>query len=119
VLTGKAGSGAHDPAIMSTNHTMVNARLDDRIGVAAVTYVLCGVKLGPGRALTLVLVFAKWIGWRWLCRNMPPSLGRQERLPSAGRPRPCHRSEIQRGLFQPFRCSRNTCSFAGRNRRVG
>ena len=30
-----------------------------------------------------------------------------------------HRSGIQRGLFQAFRSSRNTCSFAGRNRRVG
>ena len=30
-----------------------------------------------------------------------------------------HRSGIQRGLFHAFRSSRNTCSFAGRNRRVG
>jgi hypothetical protein len=58
---------------MTTNHTMVKARLDDRIGVAAVTYVLFVVKLGPGLALTLVLRFAICIGWRWLRRNMPPS----------------------------------------------
>ena len=57
----RPAQGAHDPALMSTNHTMVKARLDDRIGVAAVTYVLFGVKLGPGLALTLVLVFV-WSG---------------------------------------------------------
>ena len=47
----------------------MKARLDDRIGVSAVTYLLFGVKLGPGLALSLVLVFAIWIGWRWLCRK--------------------------------------------------
>jgi hypothetical protein len=47
----------------------VKARLDDRIGVSAVTYLLFGVTLGPGLALSLVLVFAIWIGWRWLCRK--------------------------------------------------
>ena len=40
----------------------VNARLDDRLGVPAVTYLLFGVKPGPGLALFLVLVFAIWIG---------------------------------------------------------
>jgi hypothetical protein len=30
-----------------------------------------------------------------------------------------NRSGIQRGLFHAFRSSRNTCSLAGRNRRVG
>ena len=49
----------------------MRARLDDRIGVAAVTYLLFGVTLGPGLALSLVLVFAIWIGWRWLCRKYP------------------------------------------------
>jgi hypothetical protein len=49
----------------------MRARLDDRIGVAAVTYLLFGVTLGPGLALSLVLVFAIWIGWRWLCRKCP------------------------------------------------
>jgi hypothetical protein len=36
-----------------------------------VTYLLFFVKLGPGLALFLflVLVFAIWIGWRWLCRK--------------------------------------------------
>ena len=47
----------------------MKARLDDRIGVSAVTYLLFGVTLGPGLALSLVLVFAIWIGWRWLCRK--------------------------------------------------
>jgi hypothetical protein len=32
-------------------------------------YLLFSVKLGPGLALFLVLVFAIWIGWRWLCRK--------------------------------------------------
>jgi hypothetical protein len=52
----------------------VKARLDDRLGVAAVTYLLFGVKLGPGLALSLVLVFAIWIGWRWRAANIlrPP-----------------------------------------------
>ena len=49
--------------------------LVDRLGVAAVTYVLFGVKLGPALALSVVLVFAIWIGWRWLCRNIPSSSG--------------------------------------------
>ena len=48
----------------------VKAQLDDRIGVAAVTYLLFGVTLGPGLALSLVLVFAIWIGWRWLCDEL-------------------------------------------------
>ena len=49
----------------------MKARLDDRIGVAAVTYLLFGVTPGPGLALSLVLVFTIWIGWRWLCRKRP------------------------------------------------
>jgi hypothetical protein len=36
-----------------------------------VTYLLFFVKLGPGLALFLALVFAIWIGWRWLCRKCP------------------------------------------------
>ena len=48
-------------------------RLGDRLGVAAVTYVLFGVKLGPALALFVVLVFAIWIGWRWSCRNIQQS----------------------------------------------
>jgi hypothetical protein len=51
----------------------MRVRLDDRLGVAAVTYVLFSVKLGPARALFVVLVFAIWIGWRWLCRNIQQS----------------------------------------------
>jgi hypothetical protein len=47
----------------------VKTRLDDRIGVAAVTYL--DVTLGQGLALSLFLVFAIWIGWRWLCRKCP------------------------------------------------
>ena len=50
--------------------TEMSARLDDRIGVAAVTYLLFGVKLGPGLALSVVLVFAIWIGWRWLTQGV-------------------------------------------------
>jgi hypothetical protein len=49
----------------------VKARLDDRLGVSAVTYLLFGVTLGPGLALFLILVFAIWNGWRWLCRKYP------------------------------------------------
>ena len=49
----------------------MNARLDDRLGLWAVTYLLFFVKLGPGLALFLALVFAIWIGWRWLCRKCP------------------------------------------------
>jgi hypothetical protein len=48
-------------------------RLEDRLGVTAVTYVLFGVKLGPALALSVVLVFAIWIGWRCLCRNIEQS----------------------------------------------
>jgi hypothetical protein len=48
----------------------MRVRLDDRLGVAAMTYVLFGVKLGPALALSVVLVFAIWISWRWLCRNI-------------------------------------------------
>ena len=54
----------------------MRVRLDDRLGVAAVTYVLFGVKLGPALALSVVLVFAIWIGWRWLCRNIEQLPGR-------------------------------------------
>ena len=46
-------------------------RFDDRVGVAAVTYLLFGVTPGPGLALSLVLLFAIWMGWRWLCRKYP------------------------------------------------
>jgi hypothetical protein len=35
------------------------------------------------------------------------------------RSRSGHRNGIHKGLFQAFRFSRNTCNFAGRNRRVG
>jgi hypothetical protein len=49
----------------------MRARLDDRLGLWAVTYLLFFVKLGAGLALFLVLVFAIWIGWRWLCRKCP------------------------------------------------
>jgi hypothetical protein len=51
----------------------MRARLDDRIGVAAVTYLLFGVKLGPALALSVVLVFAIWVGWRWLQSNIQQS----------------------------------------------
>ena len=53
----------------------MNARLDDRLGLWAVTYLLFVVTLGPGLALFLVLVFAIWIGWRWLCRKARGRLG--------------------------------------------
>ena len=54
----------------------MRARLDDRIGVAAVTYLLFGVKLGPALALSVVLVFAIWVGWRWLQGNISSRLSR-------------------------------------------
>jgi hypothetical protein len=47
----------------------IRVRLDDRLGVAAVTYVLFSVKLGPALALSVVLVFAIWIGWRWFTQS--------------------------------------------------
>jgi hypothetical protein len=59
------------PGLDDAKTTEMSARLDDRIGVAAVTYLLFGVKLGPALALSLVLVFAIWIGWRWLRRKCP------------------------------------------------
>jgi hypothetical protein len=59
------------PGFDNAKATVMRARLDDRLGLWAVTYLLFGVKLGPGLALSLVLVFAIWIGWRWLCRKCP------------------------------------------------
>jgi hypothetical protein len=47
----------------------MRVRLDDRFGVAAFTYVLFGLKPGPALALSMVFVFAIWIGWRWLRRK--------------------------------------------------
>jgi hypothetical protein len=49
----------------------MRARLDDRLGLWAVTYLLFFVKFRPGLALFLALVFTIWIGWRWLCRKCP------------------------------------------------
>jgi hypothetical protein len=57
------------PGFDDAKTTEMRARLDDRLGLWAVTYLLFFVKLGPGLALFLVLVFAIWIGWRWLCRK--------------------------------------------------
>ena len=57
------------PGFNNAKTTETRARLDDRLGLWAVTYLLFFVKLGPGLALFLVLVFAIWIGWRWLCRK--------------------------------------------------
>ena len=59
------------PGFDDAKTTEMRARLDDRLGLWAVTYLLFFVKLGPGLALFLVLVFAIWIGWRWLCRKCP------------------------------------------------
>jgi hypothetical protein len=65
------------PSFDDAKTTEMRARLDDRLGLWAVTYLLFFVKLGPGLALFLVLVFAIWIGWRWLCRKCPAGrLGR-------------------------------------------
>ena len=57
------------PGFDDAKTTEMRARLDDRLGLWAVTYLLFFLKLGPGLALFLVLVFAIWIGWRWLCRK--------------------------------------------------
>jgi hypothetical protein len=57
------------PGFDDAKTTEMRARLDDRLGLWAVTYLLFFVKVGPGLALFLVLVFAIWIGWRWLCRK--------------------------------------------------
>ena len=57
------------PGFDDAKTTEMRARLDDSLGLWAVTYLLFFVKLGPGLALFLVLVFAIWIGWRWLCRK--------------------------------------------------
>jgi hypothetical protein len=59
------------PGFDDAKTTEMRARLDDRLGLWAVTYLLFFVKLGPGLALFLALVFAIWIGWRWLCRKCP------------------------------------------------
>ena len=61
----------------------MRVRLDDRLGVAAVTYVLFGVKPGPGLALSVVLVFAIWIGWRWLCSKYPSTAWAEMKMPIA------------------------------------
>jgi hypothetical protein len=66
-----------------TKTTEMSARLDDRLGVAAVTYLLFGVKLGPTLALSLVLVFAIWIGWRWLCSKYPSTAWAEMKMPIA------------------------------------
>ena len=58
--------------------TEMNARLDDRIGVAAVTYLLFGVKLGA-----VDLAFAIWIGWRWLCSKYPSTAWAEMKMPIA------------------------------------
>jgi hypothetical protein len=64
------------PGFDDAKTTEMRARLDDRLGLWAVTYLLFFVKVGPGLALFLVLVFAIWIGWRWLCRKAAqPSSG--------------------------------------------
>ena len=47
----------------------MKARFDDRLGVSAVTYAPVQRHAGPGLALSLVLVFAIWIGWRRLCQT--------------------------------------------------
>ena len=57
------------PGFDDAKTTEMRARFDDRLGLWAVTYLLFFVKLGPGLALFLVLVFTIWIGWRWLCRK--------------------------------------------------
>jgi hypothetical protein len=57
------------PGFDDAKTTEMRARLDDRLGLWAVTYLLFFVKLGPGLAFFLVLVFAIWIGWRRLCRK--------------------------------------------------
>ena len=59
------------PGFDDAKTTEMRARLDDHLGLWAVTYLLFFVKLGPGLALFLALVFAIWIGWRWLCRKCP------------------------------------------------
>jgi len=59
------------PGFDDAKTTEMHARLDDRLGLWAVTYLLFFVKLGPGLALFLALVFAIWIGWRWLYRKCP------------------------------------------------
>ena len=79
------------PGFDNAKTTEMRVRLDDRIGVAAVTYLLFFVKLGPGLALLLVLVFAIWIGWRWAVPEMPRGrLGRvvARHAPNCAAPQP-------------------------------
>jgi hypothetical protein len=59
------------PGLDDAKTTEMRTRLDDRLGLWAVTYLLFFVKLGPGLALFLVLVFAIWIGWRMAVPEMP------------------------------------------------
>src|SRR5258708_4373601 len=63
------------PGFDEAKTTEMRARLDDRLGRWAVTYLLFFVKLGPGLALFVVLVFAIGIGWRGLCRKCPAVAG--------------------------------------------
>ena len=69
------------PGFDDAKTTEMRARLDDRLGVAAVTYLLFSVKLGPALALSLVLVFAIWIGWRWLCSKYPSTAWAEMKTP--------------------------------------
>jgi hypothetical protein len=71
------------PGFDDAKTTEMSARLDDRIGVAALTYLLFGVKLGPALALSLVVVFAIWIGWRWLCSKYPSTALAEMKTPIA------------------------------------
>ena len=71
------------PGFDDAKTTETRARLDDRIDVAAVTYLLFGGKLGPALALSLVLVFAIWIGWRWLCSKYPSTAWAEMKMPIA------------------------------------
>ena len=71
------------PGFDDAKTTEMRARLDDHLGLWAVTYLLFFVKLGPALALSLVVVFAIWIGWRWLCSKYPSTALAEMKTPIA------------------------------------
>ena len=86
----------------------MRVRLDDRLGVAAVTYLLFGVKLGPALALSVILVFGVWIGLAMAAQSQSPSrlalsastslatpsVSAHEGSDLAGKANPCWRREL-------------------------
>ena len=62
-MVGKAGAGED-----ARNR---GVPVSDRLGQAAVAYLVLGVALGPARALAFVLIVVVGVGWLRLCRRYP------------------------------------------------